>query len=461
MLSNQRGKSRFDLNTIRYPAPVVDPIHLWSKSPHLDVNAARKTFLTKIVVLTVLIWLLIFLVSAVFIGGGHNPSRYTKNLRVLIVDYDQQLAGTLLLESFHRSPPGNLTLHWIFASPSRYSMDNLIHEVTSGKAWAAVSIKANTTQLISSIISSVFSNTAATSVVTGSPSVEIILESGRSSVTVLRYLEPPIVAAVQRANVQYSQIIQTNLIQQLNGMSSSRVSSSILNLYAVISNPIQYIINDLHPIKHSAGTGATTIGYIYVYLLAVIAVGGAIGLSQSLTGKIRTFDVIFARLLNASFQGLIISLIFALIVLWFYGFDNYGHFVRYWMFNWLFFLTFAPIVALLVVNLGPRAAFVLTLFFGVSLSAADLLISVELQPRFYRIGYGLPFYHVINGARHLLFHSYSNFNADVGALLAWSLFAAITTCLTAAYRLHKASEKKRQSLIKEKQIKRQQPQLNY
>ncbi|CAF1072455.1 unnamed protein product [Didymodactylos carnosus] len=461
MLTNQRGKSRFDLNAIRpfrYPVPVVEPIHFWSKAPNSEISAARKQTIIKIVVITVMMWVLLFLVACIFIGGGHQVPYNTKHFHVIIIDYDQQQAGTVLVQSFQNSPPRELTLHWIFTSPSNYNPNYPIYEVTHGKVWAAVSIKPGTTQLINSAIDSVFSNTIAMSAISVPPTVDIFFQSGRSFATMFQFIVPPILAAIGRANGQYSQILETRLIQQLNAMSSSssslRVSSSILNLSAVSSNPILFTLNDLAPIKHNVGQAASTIGYIFVYLLALISVASAIGISKSLSGKIRIFDIVVGRLLSGAFQGLIVSLIYALIVLWFYGYPNYGQFVRYWMFNWLFFLTFTPIVALLFITLGPLSIFILTLFFILTLSTADLLVNPELQPRFFRVGYGLPFYHVMAGARHLLFGSYSNFKADVGCLIGWSFFTTFLAAAADTYYLHKAQKKIRQNLIKEKQTKK-------
>ncbi|CAF1586652.1 unnamed protein product [Adineta steineri] len=53
------------------------------------------------------------------------------------------------------------------------------------------------------------------------------------------------------------------------------------------------------------------------------------------------------------------------------------------------------------------------------LAGSTLQLALELSHPFYRYGYGLPLYHIINGGRHLLFNSYSNFRLNVGVLLAY------------------------------------------
>ena len=78
------------------------------------------------------------------------------------------------------------------------------------------------------------------------------------------------------------------------------------------------------------------------------------------------------------------------------------------------------------------------------LAGATLQISLELAPRFYRYGYGLPLYHVINGGRHLLFGSHSRFALDVGVLLIYFgvllIVAVITSTLWTKRKERKIAE---------------------
>jgi hypothetical protein len=121
--------------------------------------------------------------------------------------------------------------------------------------------------------------------------------------------------------------------------------------------------------------------------------------------------------------------------------------MRYWMFNWLSVLVFGLVVVLFTVNLGPIASSLLTAFAIFMLAGATIQISLELSPRFYRYGYGLPLYHIVNGGRHLLFNSHERFGLSVGVLLIyfgvfWA-FAIVSSALWIKKQEHK--------IIKEKQ----------
>ena len=81
------------------------------------------------------------------------------------------------------------------------------------------------------------------------------------------------------------------------------------------------------------------------------------------------------------------------------------------------------------------------------LATGTLQVTLELSSRFYLYGYGLPFYHIVNGSRHLLFNSYSYFALDVGVLLVYFGILCIVAVTTSAYWM----KRKERKIIEEKQ----------
>jgi ABC-type polysaccharide/polyol phosphate export permease len=164
-------------------------------------------------------------------------------------------------------------------------------------------------------------------------------------------------------------------------------------------------------------------------------------------GKIHYLDLLVYRVLNGFFQGFIVSLIYSLIVLWFFGIHSGSLFMRYWMFNWLSVMVFGLIVVLFTTNFGSIANSVLTVFIMLMLASGTIQISLELSPRFYRYGYGLPLYHIVNGGRHLLFDSHERFALTVGVLLIYFGVFWIVVIVTSALWMKKQEHK----VLKEKQ----------
>ncbi len=160
-----------------------------------------------------------------------------------------------------------------------------------------------------------------------------------------------------------------------------------------------------------------------------------------LVEKVHFLDLLLYRVLNSIFQAFMISLIYSLIVLWFFGIHSGSLFMRYWMFNWLSIFILGKMVAIFTINFGSLADSFIKAFVALMLAAATIQISLELAPRFYRYGYGLPLYHIINGARHLLFNSHSRFALDVGVLLIYFGIFSIVAITTSTYATIKQQHK--------------------
>lgn len=111
------------------------------------------------------------------------------------------------------------------------------------------------------------------------------------------------------------------------------------------------------------------------------------------------------------------------------------------MFNWLSVMIFVIVVVLFAVNLGVFAKTVLIAFVVFMLAGATLRISLELSPSFYRYGYGLLFYHVVNGARHLLYNTHTRFTVDVGVILVFLGVLWLCTCATSIFWMNREERK--------------------
>ena len=448
-----------------YPTPDVEPEHLlWSK--RRDIIEIRKTFLCQWLFAAVQLWILIFFMTIIYLGSGHNPNRYTTNLEVDIIDADGDLAGSCLINAFKQTPSGRLSLHWIYKNSNDYDPN----DVTDGKVWASVYLRSNTTKLINdSLVLFVNASTSLSSPFALQQPVIVTYESGRNVFTISNYVIPPIQAALAVANSKCGQIIRKELINYLYSSTNTSVNRTlqllnVLQLESFFANPLPATYVNLHPGAPFVGQLATTLGYIYLYLVAGMIVGSTmvfltplgklIHIDQKplnsiqlffLVGKVHHFDLLCFRVANGFFQALMISLIYSLIVLWFFGIHSGAQFIRYWMFNWLSALVFGIIVSLFTINLGVIANTILTIFAILMLAGAALQISLELSPRFYRYGYGLPFFNIVSGARHLLFGAHSRFGINVGVLVIYFGIFWIFATLTGIFWMKRAMKKKRES----------------
>ena len=249
------------------------------------------------------------------------------------------------------------------------------------------------------------------------------------------FVLPPIRAAIVVASARYADYFKSQASLITNPSQATVIAA--VSLSNITHSPIGYTNMNLHPAAPYASILATTLGYLFLWLITLSLVGMGIRITTPLAGKVKILDIVLIRITNTIFNGLILSLIYSLCVLWFAEFHQAVPFIRFWLFNWLAAITFTVIISLFTINLGALAQMALTLFLILNLSAASTNVAIELQNRFYRIGYGLPLYHCFNAGRHFLFGSYTKLNVDIAVLFAYYFAAVILTITTGVYRMRK------------------------
>lgn len=266
-----------------YRTPNIEPVHFWSRS-RPDIAKLRKTFFFQWIIASIELWILIFLIVTLYFGAGHNPNQYTNNIDVAIVDFDGDLAGQYFVNAFRQSAPGNSTLHWRYKGIGDYNnnVEDTRSEVDHGYVWAIVVIRPNTTRSINATFSSfVNTSTSISSPFASIPPVLVTYEDGRNVFSINNYVLPPIRSALAVANAQYSQMLRQQLAAAVLTSSNSSVDRNIqlLNTFQLgsfLANPLSAKYQNLHPALPYVGQFATTLGYIYLYLISALVVGGAI-----------------------------------------------------------------------------------------------------------------------------------------------------------------------------------------
>ena len=306
MLGNYHPNNVVAEDPASYPTPVVKPPSLWWSS-RKEIVAIRKNLVHQWLFASIELWIIIFLVSTLYLGTGHNPSRYAGNLDVALVDFDKDAAGKYFLNSFRQTPPGNQTLHWRYKYPSDYNnnLDETRRDVDDGQVWAIVVLRFNTSRLINDSLRALTngSNTL-TSPFTVTPPLFVIYEEGRNSFTVNNYVLPPIRAAIAKASAAYAQNLRRELIANLSATSSSSVNRSLqlLNTFrlgSLLADPLTAKYRNLHPASPFVGEWsfqscrcnhflfyqgqlATTLGYVYIYLISGMIVGSGVRFTSPL-----------------------------------------------------------------------------------------------------------------------------------------------------------------------------------
>lgn len=237
-----------------YALPNIEPVHLFGSS-RKDIVQLRKQLFRQWIFASVELWILIFLMSTIYLGTGHNPNRYTINLDVALVDFDRDIAGYYFLNAFRQTAPGNSTLNWRYKHPDDYSnnIDNTQHDVEDGQVWASVALRSDTTRLINQSLSALINTTTLlTSPFITTPPILVTYEQGRNSYTITNYILPPIQSAIAMASARYGQFLRQELIGNLSSSSNSSVNRNLqlLNTFqlgSLLVNPLSAKYQNLHP----------------------------------------------------------------------------------------------------------------------------------------------------------------------------------------------------------------------
>lgn len=352
-----------------------------------------------------------------------------------MIDLDNNIAGSYFLTAFHQTPPGNLTLNWIFVQAYDVS-SNFTNIIENGEAWAVVYMNSNVTARINNVIESIlYENSLNSRTYISSSAVSIIYDEGRNPSSINVFVLPAIHRAIAIASTNYSAYIQTFISSYPNATLNRIIE--VVSASQIISSPIGFTDINLYPAFPFARVLATTLGYTFLWLIMSALVTVTIRITVPLITKIKIIDIAVVRILSSLFNSLIISLIYSLCVLWFGDFTQAIPFIKYWLFNWLASATFASIIALFTLNLGVIANVVLVLFLILNFSASGANLAIELQHQFYRIGYGLPLFHCFSSARHLLFGSYTRFNIDIGTLILYYVVCILLIVVTSVINMQK------------------------
>jgi hypothetical protein len=299
-------------------------------------------------------------------------------------------------------------------------------------------MNAHTTDGINQVLQAILDGNPSDVSYVPSSATTIVYDQGRNFNTVNGYVLPPIRAAIAVASARYSAYLESQAALYSKATLSNVIAS--IDLSPITDSPIGSTDMNLHPSTPYASLLATTLGYLFLWLVTLGLVGASVRLTQPLAGKVKIIDIVIIRIFNSLFNGLIVSLIYSLCVLWFASFTRPVPFIRFWLFNWLAVITFSAIIALFVINLGTFAQAGLTLFLITNLSTSTTNLAIELQNGFYRVGYGLPLFHCFSGGRHFLFGSHTKLGVDIGVLFAFYFAALIFTLSTGIYRMWKQQE---------------------
>lgn len=384
----------------------VDVILNMPDAPSLKFIAAKMAKVLFVMTITY------FALMAMYFAAEFQSEDRLKNFDVLVVDLDKSMIANSFINFTQRDSALPKQINWSIQSGYR-DVQGVINDVENGNYWGAVVVMPNASTALNKAVSGPDPN------YDPSKAFLFIYDSGRNPLVV----KPYIVASMYTQFLQFTTNFNPSWIYfVLNFADSANTTlTPLAKAPQVLGMPVAFDELDLHPPTASIITSATSVAYIWIFLVA----GGSTYFVANIVQPV-------AR--NASVQKTMLLLVGPLIVflsslsmaytvlLYIFGvpFESAGQFFTLFLGMLLVQGAVASLVLFLIFMIPVVFIPPITVTFVV-MNVIAVFNPVELMPTFYRWIYAMPFLNGVQISRYILMGSYNRLSYNLPILFAWIL----------------------------------------
>ncbi|KAG8887557.1 hypothetical protein FRB98_009463 [Tulasnella sp. 332] len=389
----------------------------------------RKEYLRIMAPITLLIIVLMWIVFPVYWGSLGEPLSHVPNLTGYLVNYDGDGAlGQTMTQAFENNTAGigvakNAHLTWYIVDPSTMPTENdVIQHVLEENVWTAVVIHPAATQtLINARING--DNTY-----NGSLAITHYYSQGRNENAANTYIVPYTAALLQKSLAIFNARFTGEYLSSIG--TDVTAIAAIARAPVTVSQPFSFIAYNLRPFTKPVSTALLLVGNIYITIFAFIVTMAHDGARRVIHPYLRYRSYIALRIITPMIIYIPVSFSYAMVSLPFHATfgDKYGYaggFFLFWIFVWMGMASLGLALEAMITILTPRFTpfFLLILvIFNVSVGT----LPFELQPGFYKWGYGFPIYNLSLATRTILFDTKNHLARNAGVILGWIALSMLT-----------------------------------
>ncbi|KAF9583721.1 hypothetical protein BGW38_008767 [Lunasporangiospora selenospora] len=353
-----------------------------------------------------------FALMALYFGAEFQADSNVKNFNIMVVDMDRGMIGVQFKNFVQLLNKQPAQPNWVI-SDNFTSVDQVKANVESGEFWGAVVVQKDAS----------FNLNRAFSVPL--PDYDprgaflFIYDGGRDPLAV----KPYIVANMYTQFLQFSQIFNPAWVRFVIALANNNgVNLTALgDAPQVLGTPVAFQELDLHPITAKIVTSATSVAYIWIFLVAGGSTYFVANMIQPVTRETTVARTIAYLLSPLSFYLVIFSLTYTLLLFLFgVPFSSGAQFMSLFAGMLMLQLAVASLVLFLMYVMPVVYIPVFTITFVV-LNVIAVFNPIELMPKFYRWAYAMPFLNAVQVARHVLMGSNNRLVYNLPILAAWIL----------------------------------------
>ncbi|KAG8994623.1 hypothetical protein FRB94_012637 [Tulasnella sp. JGI-2019a] len=392
----------------------------------------RKDYLKVMLPLVTMIIIMMWIVLPTYWGSLGEPISHVPNLTGYLVNYDGDGAlGQAMIQAFENNTAGvgvptNAHLTWYIVDPSTMPTEqDVIHHVLEEKVWSAVVVHASATQTL------VNARDNGDNTYNASLSITHYYNQARNENAANGYIVPYTAALLQRSLAKFNAEFTGQYLSSVG--SNATAIATIAQAPVTVSQPFGFIAYNLRPFTKPVSTALLLVGNIYITIFSFIVTIAHDGARRMIHPYLRYRSYIGLRLVAPMLLYIPVSFSYAMISLPFHATfgDKYGYaggFFLFWIFVYLGMASLGLAIEAMITILTPRFTpfFLLILvIFNVSVGT----LPFELQPGFYKWGYGFPIYNLSIATRTILFDTKNHLARNAGVLIGWIVLSFITIAL--------------------------------
>ncbi|KAG0084831.1 hypothetical protein BGZ92_009530 [Podila epicladia] len=356
-----------------------------------------------------------FALMALYFAAEFQADDHMKNFEVMVVDLDFGMVGAQYTNFANFLNNQTSQPHWVIQPKDRFkTLEQVKTQVQSGDYWGAVVIMPNTSSNLNRMLSTPRKD------FDPSGAFAFVYDGGRDPLVV----KPYIVANMYTSFLQFSKLFNPMWIRFSIGLYTQQ-GVNITNLYdapQILGTPVAFTEYDLHPTTASIITSATSVAYIWIFLVA----GGSTYLVANMVQPLIKYSSVPRTMMSLLFPLLLflitLSMVYSVLLLTF-GVpfkDGVSQFLSLFGGMLLLQLAVSSMVLFLIFLIPVVYIPTITITF-VILNVIAVFNPVELMPKFYRWVYAMPFLNAVQIARYVLMGSYNRLHYNLPILGVWIL----------------------------------------
>ncbi|TEB28667.1 hypothetical protein FA13DRAFT_1666200 [Coprinellus micaceus] len=406
------------------------------------MSEARRQFLRTYlggVLLTVATMLTVFLIHW---GAVRNVP--VEPLNGVVVDFDSGVVGlnvSMAILNTLNSP--NIAWNYVPAASYPLGSASLADVVWNEKAWVAISVNADASQILNDGL--LFPD----SDYDGTLAMTVFFNEARSQSIFQSIIRPQAIAVLDAVILGFAQ----SLAVQVSG--STTIPSVLSTSPQTLVQPVSYTIENVLPGNRHISSIATSAGLLYLLMgsFFIVMFGHRARNRSGLNKQLRLRSLIRLRFASSFAAFFFLSLFYSALVK-ILKLDtaktyNRSGFLVLWMLNWIGMLAVGLALEVVLTLIGPCYL----LFFSVLWAIVNFAVCInpiDGMSRFYQFGYAIPFYNMSQSVKTIALGTKNQVGLNFGVLIIWALIS----CISMPLAQRRARSRYRRRCAEEEEMKR-------